>query len=104
MRWFLNVALLALVVGACQSAPGGGSATPSPVVDGVAGLIADLRSTGNSVSEAGTFAPEPLAGRGVLLCVNAEPVRVYEYESATERSQAGSRINPKDPSNLGASI
>jgi hypothetical protein len=72
--------------------------------DGVAGLVAQIRAASAVVTEAGAFSADPLSGRGVLLCLGDEPVRVYEFASAAERAAVASRIDPYDPSNVGTAI
>lgn len=106
-RLFTNglvAVLIAVLVSAC-----GGTATSSGPgattgAEGVAGLIAQLRAGGTTIDERGTFAPDPLPGRGVLLCLGTEPVRVYEFNSTAERAAVASRIQPDDPSRIGTAI
>jgi hypothetical protein len=104
VRYLLIAVVVALVATACQGNSTSGSPSPSLGADGVVGLVAQIRAAGAVVAEAGAFSTDPLSGRGVLLCLGNEPVRVYEFTSAAERAAVASRIKPDDPSNLGTSI
>lgn len=102
--FLMKVAVSALVGATCQGVSPDGSPSRSPLSDGFQGLVAQLRAAGAPVTETGAFAPSPLSGRGVLLCLAGEPVRVYEFASAAERSAVASRIKPDDPSKIGTSV
>ena len=90
--------LLAMV--ACSGSPGsdaiptGGGAEPDR-------LIAELAEAGSEAEPSEAFATNPLGGKGHLICVGAEEIRVYLFESTEEASAAAGRIDPDDPSNLG---
>jgi hypothetical protein len=103
--------LLAVLLIGCQTAastastaPTAWSPSPSPTADGPEGLIADLEAAGADAKLGDLFSPDPLTGQDVVLCVGAEPVRLYVFGSVGDRVQAASRIDPKDPSNMGTSI
>jgi hypothetical protein len=104
VRYLLIAVVVGLVATACQGNSTSVSPSPSVGPDGVAGLVARIRSAGVVVTEAGGFSTDPLSGRGVLLCLGNEPVRVYEFTSAAKRAAVASRIKPDDPSNLGTVI
>jgi hypothetical protein len=104
VRYLLIACVVALVATACQGNSTSGSPSPSAGPDGVAGLVARIRAAGAVVTEAEAFSTDPLSGRGVLLCLGDEPVRVYEFASAAERGAVASRIDPDDPSNVGTAI
>jgi hypothetical protein len=93
--------LAALLVGC--SAPQA-STSPSGSLTGVEGLVADLAATSAPVRQADTFAPAPLPGQGVLLCVGHEEVRVYAFATEQARLAAAGSIDPTDPSHVGTSI
>jgi hypothetical protein len=104
MKTPLVVLVVAIIAASCQGSSSGGSPSPSPRAQGVEGLIADLRGAGAAVTTGASFAPDPLTGQGVVLCVAGEPVRLYAFASAAERAQTASRIDPTDPSKVGTSI
>ncbi len=72
--------------------------------DPVAALAAALQAADATVRIEETFDPEPLGGRGVLLCVAGQQVRVYVYETAEERAAVAARQDPRDPSNVGTAM
>lgn len=76
----MMVAVIALVAATCQGVSPDGSPSRSTVSDGLQSLVTQLRAAGAPVTEAGAFTPNPLSGRGVLLCIADEPVRVYEND------------------------
>lgn len=67
----------------------------------MAGLASALESAGADVRELGSFNPDPLGGRGVILCVAGQEVRLYVFDTEKEREAVSTRIDPDDPSNLG---
>lgn len=87
--------------GITPSASASGESSPA---DAVAAFVADLEAAGATVSDSGAFDTDPLGGRGVVLCVAGQQVRVYEYEADAERAAVTARIDPTDPSNLGTTI
>jgi len=56
------------------------------------------------VKVASQFAADPFQASGLLVCVNAEPVRVYQFATPDLAAAAAKSINPKDPSQVGTSI
>src|SRR6266568_3169624 len=86
MKRSLLLVVLMVVVAAC-------SGPSSSAGGGAQGLVADLQRAGAVASPHGRFAPDPLPGQGVLLCVNGELVRLYVYSSTAERAQVTARID-----------
>jgi len=104
MKRSLLGAVVIVIVAACGTSPAGSVSPSSSNAGGAAGLLADLQRAGAATSPQGTFAPDPLPGRGLLLCVNGEVVRLYVYSSTAERAQATARIDRNDPSHVGSAM
>ncbi len=89
---------------------GGPGQSPAPSTssaaldDAVAGLVAALEENGATVTDRGPFSPDPFPGRGIVLCVANQEVRVYVFDTAAERAEVTGRIDPENPSNVGTSM
>ncbi len=115
MARLTTLLLLAFVATACGSGPAASpSGQPSPAPStappgsssgGVPGDVAAfggaLRAAGATVTELGTFDPDPLGGRGVRLCVSGQLINVYTFDTEQDRQAEADRIDPDDPGNLG---
>jgi hypothetical protein len=99
----ITIAMLAAIVVACAS-PQGSTPSPTAPATGVDGLVRALIAAQVPVRQASTFDAAPLPGRGVLLCVGRQEVRVYEFASDQERVAAARSIDPKDPWHVGNSV
>lgn len=101
-----RLALIGLLVVACQPGSGTPSNPPSPTA--VAGyperLLADLSAAGVEARVGQIFAPDPFKAQGFLLCVGTEQVRMYVFPSIGDRMQAAAKIDPTNPSNIGTAM
>lgn len=110
--------LVAVLVGACSptgapptTAPPSDSIPPVVVgteqpgpTDGPERLVSDLRAAGLDARLGPLFAGDPLASQGVVLCIASEPVQVYVFGSVVDRARATAKIDPGNPSNMGATM
>ena len=107
-RWgqLLCALVLCAVVIGCRPGADEPSHQPSPTSspDGPETLIADLLAAGATARLGATFTADPLPGKGVVLCVGKEAVQLYVFPSIRDRIDAASRIDPKDPWNVGTAI
>lgn len=76
----------------------------SPASDPVAALAEALRAAGATLTVLGSFPTDPLGGRGTRLCVSAQEVRVYAFETEADQAAVATKIDPTDPSMIGASM
>lgn len=67
-------------------------------------FIADLNGAGTKAEQVESFSSDPLGGKGRLVCVGGKEVRVYLFESEQAAATAADRIDPDDPSHVGAAI
>jgi hypothetical protein len=109
IRSALLVLTAALVVGcgsATPSATPGPTTTPSPTAGpgGAEGLAADLTAGGATVKVASQFAGDPFQAQGFLVCVNGDPVRIYQFATPELAEQAAKSVDPADPSHIGTAI
>lgn len=74
---------------------------PTPGIGGLEGLIADLEATGADVGIAGVANGSPLAPSQVIVCVDHENIRVFEFVSDDARAMMVAQIDPRDPSHIG---
>ncbi len=103
-QFAVTLATIATLLVGGASPPGGPSATTTPAGNSVEGLVTALAAAQLDVRQARVFDPTPLQGRGTLLCVGREEVRVYAFASDQERAAVTSQIDPTDPSHIGTSI
>lgn len=108
-----RIATLVLVVAIATGCVGSGmdaaadptaSIAASPPDDPVTTLVADLEASGAPVTLLGPFNPEPLAGRGVRLCLGGQEVSVYVYSTSGDRAAMAANVDRTDPSNVGTAI
>lgn len=92
-----------MIVVACSD-PAGSATTAVSSETEPARFIAELNTVGAAADQVETFAGDPLGGTGALLCIGAEEVRVYRFESDDDATKAAARIDPDDPSEVGTAI
>lgn len=92
-----------LIVVACSNLAGSTATSDLPESE-AAQLIVELGATGIDAAQVDTFSSNPLGGDGLLVCLGAEELRVYLFQSDQEAAAKAARIDPDDPSNLGSAM
>lgn len=67
-------------------------------------FISDLNTAGAEAEQVESFSSDPLGGKGLLVCVGGEEVRLYLFDGEQAAATAANRIDPDDPSHVGTAI